>query len=83
MNNDNLSVFIFTLTELANEHNCKISYSNDHKDRSMVVRFHTDTGALFGQIIVMDEHIYNSAFPTTYARSLFRQMLKKREKGEE
>ena len=82
MNNDNMSIFIFTLTDLANEHNCKISYDNDHKSFSTFVRFHTDTGALFGQIIAMDEHINFSAFPATYARSLFRQMLRQREKEE-
>lgn len=82
MNTDNMSIFIFTLTDLAHEHDCKISYGNDHKSFSTFVRFHTSNGALFGQIIVMNEHVYNSAFPATYARSLFRQMMKRCE-GEE
>lgn len=83
MNNDNMSAVIFTLTELANEHDCKISYCHDDVSMSTIVRFHTNNGALFGQIIVMNEHAYNSAFPATYARSLFRQILKQREKEEE
>lgn len=79
MTNDNMSVFLFTLTKLSEEHGCTMEYSNDYTDRIITVRFYTDTRALFGQIIAMCEHIDNSAFPATYAKSLFRQMMKKHE----
>ena len=82
MSNDNMTQFINELHRLADEHKLKLSHSDIDISEHVFVRFRTESGEIFGQIVVMKENVLNSAFPATYARSLFRQMMKKCE-GEE
>ena len=81
VNDDNISVFINTLTELARENHLDFSYKYDLKSRFVHLCFKTKGKASIGRVIITEEEILDSAFPAIYARTVFRQMLRQREQG--
>lgn len=78
MSDDNISVFFSTLMELARENNYNFNYGYNSDNACVHMCFNTKNNTFVGRIYIMEEDINDSAFPATYAKTLFRQMMRQR-----